>query len=233
LSWHDQTAGPFFSKGRFLPCWLGVSAYRDRWATPSNPEATLYGVNNGKPIRTYLEHKFRAHLEIKYTFVPCNSASGIDFPGLNVDMKVTDISQPQSSCPFRSARQKIFGLEYSVLIFVYQKKDDPKTSTAVLNFLHTVFVSEHRTADFTMTRLIRKHLETGCNAEDLIGLMHDKNLWVDDIEATKIADELLKQPCAQGYLTISNALQWKLQYAPRRDMPRLLRAAKGAAAAEP
>jgi hypothetical protein len=59
-----------------------------------------------------------------------------------------------------------------------------------------------------MTRLIRQHLEAGCNAEDLIGLMHDKNLWVDDIEAAKIADDRLKQPCEQGYLTVSNALQW-------------------------
>jgi hypothetical protein len=102
------------------------------------PEPTLYGVNNGKAIGTYLEHKFRAHLEVKYAFAPCNSALGIDFPDLDVDMKVTDISQPQSSCPFKSARQKIFGLGYSVLVFVYKKQDDPKTSTAVLNFLHTV-----------------------------------------------------------------------------------------------
>lgn len=64
-----------------------------------------------------------------------------------------------------------------------------------------------------MTRLIRQHLEAGCNAEDLIGLMHDKNLPVDDIEAKSIAEELLKKPCEQGYLTISNALQWRLQYA--------------------
>jgi hypothetical protein len=63
-----------------------------------------------------------------------------------------------------------------------------------------------------MTKLIRQHLEAGCNAEDLIGLMHDRNLPVDNIEATKIAEELLKHPCEQGYLTISNALQWRLQY---------------------
>jgi len=43
--------------------------------------------------------------------------------------------------------------------------------------------------------------------------MHDKNLWVDDIEANKIAADLLKKPCDQGYLTVSNALQWRLQYA--------------------
>ena len=64
-----------------------------------------------------------------------------------------------------------------------------------------------------MTKLIRRHLEAGGNVEDLIGLMHDKNLPVDDIEATKIAEELLRNPCEQGFLTISNALQWRLQYA--------------------
>jgi hypothetical protein len=176
------------------------------------PEPTLYGVTDGKAVGTYLEHKFRAHLEVKYAFAPCNSAMGIDFPDLNVDMKVTAITQPQSSCPFKSARQKIFGLGYSLLVFVDQKRDDPKSATAVLNLLHTVFVTEPLTADFAMTRLIRQHLAPGCNAEDLIGLMHDKNLPVDDIEANNIAEELLKQPCEQGYLTVSNALQWRLQY---------------------
>jgi hypothetical protein len=155
------------------------------------PEPTLYGVTDGKAIGTYLEHKFRAHLGTKYTFAPSSSAAGIDFPDLGVDMKVTAVTQPQSSCPFRSARQKIFGLGYAILVFAYEKKDDAKTATAVLNILHTVFVAEHRTADFTMTRLIRQHLEAGCNAEDLIGLLHDKNLPVDDIEAAKIAEELL------------------------------------------
>ena len=165
------------------------------------PEPTLYGVTDGKAIGTYLEHKFRAHLAAKYTFAPCNSASGVDFPDLQVAVKVTAISQPQSSCPFKSARQKIYGLGYSLLVFVYDKKDDPKTATAILNMLHTVFIEQRRTADFTMTRLILKQLEAACNAEDLIGLMHDKNLPLDDIEAAKIAEELLVKPCEQGYLT--------------------------------
>ncbi|HEV3344564.1 MAG TPA: hypothetical protein VG125_29580 [Pirellulales bacterium] len=103
-------------------------------------------------------------------------------------------------------------LEHKLLVFVYEKKDDSETRTAILNILHTIFVEPHRTADYTMTALIRKHLETGCNAEDLIGLMHDKNLPVDGIEANAIAEDLLRTPCEQGYLTISNALQWRLQY---------------------
>jgi hypothetical protein len=178
----------------------------------THPEPTLFGVTDGKAIGTYLEHKFRARLQVKYTFAPCNSAAGIDFPDLNVDMKVTAITQPQSSCPFKSPRQKIFGLGYSLLVFVYEKTDDPQTNTAVLNILHTVFVEERRTADYSMTKLILEHLRAGCNAEDLVGLMHDKNLPVDEIEANKIAEELLNAPCERGYLTISNALQWRLQY---------------------
>lgn len=176
------------------------------------PEPTLFGVTDGKAVGTYLEHKLRAHLESRYAFAPCNSAMGIDFPELDVDMKVTAISQPQSSCPFKSPRQKIFGLGYSLLVFVYQKQDDPATATAVLNILHTIFVEAGRTGDFTMTKLIRQALEADCNAEDLIGLMRDRNLPVDDLEASAIADELLQKPCEQGYLTISNALQWRLQY---------------------
>jgi hypothetical protein len=43
--------------------------------------------------------------------------------------------------------------------------------------------------------------------------MQDKMLPVDEIEARAIAEDLLKSPPELGYLTISNALQWRLQYA--------------------
>ena len=85
-----------------------------------------------------------------------HSAQGVDFPDLEVDMKVTAITQPQSSCPFKSARQKIFGLGYGLLVFVYDKKDNPKNTTATLNILHTVYVDRKRSADYTMTSLIRR-----------------------------------------------------------------------------
>ena len=86
-------------------------------------ETSLYGVTDGKKIGTYLEQKFSSYLKQKYDFILGNSASGIDFPDLLIDIKVTSIKQPQSSCPFKSARQKIFGLGYSLLIFVYDKTD--------------------------------------------------------------------------------------------------------------
>lgn len=175
-------------------------------------EKTLFGVTDGKAVGTYLEHKFKAYLQEKYTFKSGNSASGIDFPDLAVDIKVTSINQPQSSCPFKSARQKIYGLGYSLLIFVYDKVDDNRKKTASLKILHTIFVNEDRTADFQMTTGILQILKNNGNQDDLVAFMFDKNLPVDEIEANKLAEEIMNYPPKQGFLTISNALQWRLQY---------------------
>jgi hypothetical protein len=175
-------------------------------------EASLYGVTDGKAIGTYLEQKFKLYLKEKYDFVEGNAASGIDFPELLVDIKVTSIKQPQSSCPFKSARQKIFGLGYSLIIFVYEKFDNSLNRTANLRMITTIFVSAERTADFQMTRGIRNILNNQGNKDDLIAFMLDKNLPVDEMAAANIADEILANPPVQGFLTISNALQWRLQY---------------------
>lgn len=126
-------------------------------------EPSLYGVTDGKAVGTYLEHKFRAFLTAKYSFTAGNSAGGIDFPDLGVDMKVTSIRQPQSSCPFRLARQKIFGLGYALIVFVYNKTDDPNGRTGALLVEHTIFVEKQRTADFQMTRGLRQILENQGN----------------------------------------------------------------------
>ncbi|WP_414573522.1 restriction endonuclease [Nostoc sp. CCY 9925] len=181
-------------------------------AESQHPEPLLYGVTDGKAVGTYLEQKFRLYLNTKYEFIQGNSASGIDFPGLLIDVKVTSVRQPQSSCPFKSARQKIFGLGYSLLIFVYDKVDNSINRTATLNILHTIYVNAERTADFQMTRGISNILENEGNKDDLIAFMLDRNLPVDELEASNIADEILINPPLQGFLTISNALQWRLQY---------------------
>ena len=177
------------------------------------PEPSLYGVTDGKAVGTYLEHKFRAFLATKYKFAAGNSASGIDFPELEIDMKVTSIRQPQSSCPFKSARQKILGLGYSLIVFVYAKSDDEANRTGTLDINHVIFVEASRTADYQMTTGLRKILDNDGNEDDIVAFLNDKGLLVDDIEARKIATDLLKgAPMEIGYLTISNAYQWRLQY---------------------
>lgn len=176
-------------------------------------EPSLFGVTDGKAVGTYIEHKFKAFLATNYEVAFSSSASGIDLLELNVDIKVTSINQPQSSCPFKSARQKIFGLGYSLLIFVYSKTDDAVNRTANLNILHTIYVEKERTADYQMTAGLKQILANKGNADDLVSFMQDRNLPLDDIEAYKIAEEILAgKPIVEGYLTISNALQWRLQY---------------------
>jgi hypothetical protein len=175
-------------------------------------ERSLFRVTDGKAVGTYLEHKFQGLLQNKYTYEKGSSAKGIDFPKLEVDVKVTSIRQPQSSCPFKSARQKICGLEYSLLVFVYDKKDDRNTRTATLNIKHVIFAESNRTADYQTTTGILKILDNSGNADDLVAFMLDRFLPLDEIQAQKLAEELLTNRPNVGYLTMSNALQWRLQY---------------------
>jgi hypothetical protein len=181
-------------------------------AESKHGEPALYGITDGKAVGTYLEHKFTAYLMEKYSFAGGNSASGIDIPSLNVDIKVTSIKQPQSSCPFTSGRQKIYGLGYGLIVFVYEKTDDAAHKTGCLDIKHTIFVKKECTGDYQMTRGLREIIERDGNAEELVAFMQDRNLPVDEIEANNIAEQLLHKKPQQGYLTISNALQWRLQY---------------------
>ena len=178
----------------------------------SHNEPALYGITDGKAVGTYLEHKFKQYLGVEYAYEAGNSASGIDFPGLGVDLKVTSVTQPQSSCPFKSARQKIYGLGYHLLVFVYEKIDDHNTKMGRLTMRHTIFVHQDRAADYQTTRGITEMLAHAANADDLVAFIQDRNLPVDEIAAREMAEEILRNPPGLGYLTISNALQWRLQY---------------------
>jgi hypothetical protein len=175
-------------------------------------EPTLYGVTDGKAIGTYLEHKFTAYLAQNYSYQPGNSASGIDLPALEVDIKVTSIKQPQSSYPFKSATQKVFGLGYHLLVFVYDKYDDHENRTGRLDMQHTIFIDKNRTGDFQTTRGIIDILSRDGNKDDIVAFIIERNLPVDEVGANQLADRILESPPNQGYLTISNALQWRLQY---------------------
>lgn len=172
----------------------------------------LIGVTDGKAVGTYVEHRFQNYLKSTYNVEIGSSAKGIDLPGENImtDIKVTSITQPQSSCPFRNARQKIFGLGYNLLVFVYDKHDTPNSCT--LTFTHCTFIDRDRTADYTITLRLREMLRDGAYKEDIIGFLQDRNVPGDEIVYDDLAEEILAHEPMQGYLTISNALQWRLQY---------------------
>lgn len=190
--------------------YLITEARRFSQIMSSENHTELIGVTDGKAVGTYVEHRFQNYLRERYSMTVGSSASGIDLPSVNTDIKTTSITQPQSSCPFKSARQKIFGLGYNLLVFVYSKRDTRNSCS--LQITHCTFIEADRTADYTITALIRRMLSVNANKEDIIALLNDKNVPGDEITYNDLAEEILEFPPNQGYLTISNALQWRLQY---------------------
>lgn len=174
--------------------------------------AVLYGVTDGKAVGTHVEHAFHVFLKNRYSYKPGSSASGLDFPELQIDLKVTSIRQPQSSSPFRSASEKVYGLGYGLLVFVYEKVDDHASRTALLSLRHAMFVARERTGDYQTTYGLREILCRNGNMDDVMAFLEERNLPLDDIGREVLAERILREPPEVGYLTISNALQWRLQY---------------------
>lgn len=125
---------------------------------------------------------------------------------------MTSIKQPQSSCPFKDSKQKIFGLGYNLLVFVYEKYDDSIKKMGMLNFVSCSFIDKSRTADYQTTTGIHKIISNNGNRDDIFAFLVEHNIPCDEVTLYKIAEDILKNPPQIGYLTISNALQWRLQY---------------------
>ena len=98
------------------------------------------------------------------------------------------------------------------MVFVYQKTDCPDDETSKLNILHAVFVSAERTADYQTTTGLVKILENNGNKDDIQAFLLERMLPVDEIGVNALSEEILDCKPEIGYLTISNALQWRLQY---------------------
>jgi len=97
-----------------------------------------------------------------------------------------------------------------LLVFVYEKNDDENTSR--LNFLSVTFVKAERTADYTTTKRLIAMLDDGANKEDIISYLNDRAIPGDEITLNNLAEMIMSKRPLQGFLTISNALQWRLQY---------------------
>ncbi len=172
----------------------------------------LYGVTDGKAVGTFIEHRFQGIIMATYEVQVGSSALGLDLPSVETDIKVTSIRQPQSSCPFRSARQKVYGLGYNLLLFVYEKIDIQQEKKALLRFASCSFIEKNRTADYQTTRGLLEIVNRDGNRDDIIAFLSDRHLPGDDIVYNALADDIMQAPPEIGYLTISNALQWRLQY---------------------
>jgi hypothetical protein len=96
------------------------------------------------------------------------------------------------------------------MLFVYRKTDTE--TECKLPILVTRYIPREHIADFGMTRRIQELIKDGGNAQDMFAYFVDRNLPVDDATRLEYAQWLMANPPKTGYLTISNALQWRLQY---------------------
>lgn len=172
----------------------------------------LFGVTDGKAVGTFVEHLFQDYLSKHYEMEVGSSANGLDLPSVNTDIKVTSFKQPQSSCPFKDSKQKIYGLGYNLIVFVYKKIDDTKYKKGMLEFVSCTYIDKSRTADYQTTTGLRQIIENNGNEDDIFAFLNDHKIPADEVTLTNMAKDILKNKPAIGYLTISNALQWRLQY---------------------
>lgn len=93
---------------------------------------------------------------------------------------------------------------------VYEKQDT--RTTCRLKFTYCTFVDKEKTGDFTITKRFIELIIDKTSVEDIVGFLQDRNIPGDDIVHNELAHEIITNPPQQGYLTISNALQWRLQY---------------------
>lgn len=172
----------------------------------------LYGVTDGKAVGTLVEHLFKSYLTERYNLTIGNSANGLDLPSVNTDIKVTSIKQPQSSCPYKDSKQKIYGLRYNLIVFVYKKEDDESIRKGRLDFLSCTFIESNRTADYQTTTGLLNIINNNGNVDDIFAFLSDHKIPADEVTLSNMASDILQNPPVIGYLTISNALQWRLQY---------------------
>jgi len=175
-------------------------------------EKSLFGVTDGKAVGTYLEHKFKNYLKTKYDFEEGSSANGIDFPGLNVDMQFTNILEPFSASPLKSARQKIYGLGHSLIWFLYEKTNIHESKRATINIVSAFFVDRNSTADFKTTSGIISVLKNDGNRDDVMAYILDSRLTYDEAEASKLAAEVLSNPPKLGFIFAANFWRERSQY---------------------
>lgn len=189
-----------------------------------HPADILCGFNDGKTIGTYIENLLFAWLVNKeFRFAQGNSARGLDFPELNAEIKSTLITQPQSSCGFESARQKVFGVGRNIILLLYSKDDDQIARSCLLKLHEAFVIPEQETSDYTTTFYLIRLLQNNPSIDEIVNYLRFRDLPCSELELREIAEEVIQKGVTQGRLTLSNALQWRLQYtyviSPKNALP--------------
>lgn len=82
----------------------------------------------------------------------------------------------------------------------------------MLEFVSCTYIDKSRTADYQTTTGLRQIISNKGNVDDIFAFLNDHKIPADEVTLMNMAKDLLKNPPTVGYITISNALQWRLQY---------------------
>lgn len=88
-----------------------------------------------------------------------SAANGVDLPIFNTDIKSTSMNQPQSSSPYKSISEKLFGFPYNILLFIYRIDDDSFTVE------HCAYIPQEYTGCKLGTRFIKKLNDDICKGQ--------------------------------------------------------------------
>lgn len=169
--------------------------------------------DTSKRIGTYFEKELRKWFEEELGIVSDGSvAQGLDLPAFNLDVKTTSIAHPQSSSPFDDPGERITGVSYNILLFIYDKHTDDEGNH--FDIESCVYITKERTGDYRMSAQARELVE-----DFREGVLDEKELREELEDLTGIGaisdekfDEIKENPPAVGTITITPAVQWRFNY---------------------
>ena len=166
-----------------------------------------------KQIGTYFEKELRDWFEEEHGLVSEGSvAEDIDLPAFNLDVKTTSNRQPQSSSTFDDPGERIVGVDYNILLFVYNKQS--VNGGNQFEIKTCAYIPEERASDYRKSddavKLVVDYREGRLSESELREQLEDLT-GVGAISDEKF-EEIKENPPEKGAITITPALQWRFNY---------------------
>lgn len=185
----------------------------------NNKDIPEEDTTTSKKIGTYFENELRDWMESQRGIESDGSiAEDEDIPELNLDVKATSESQPQSSIPMKYPLERITGMQYDVLVFIYKK--DRSVYGNKIDVVNCSYIPKERTGDHRKSEKARELIHKYKNEdisrdilksriEELTGLSHFEGI---ELVTEEQLDDMIQNPPKKGAMTVSAAAQWRPSY---------------------
>jgi hypothetical protein len=168
--------------------------------------SALRGQAITKTSITEIERRFHDHLERRFQPDRGSSARGTDLPRLGYDIKVTSTRKPQSSAPYNDPSEKIFGLQYGILVFPYSEPDGH------LVFERPVLIRREETGDRRLTTQLLALKRRRATRRELAAFLSGAEPSLSEAEIVALTERVHREEFQLGRLTLSDARQWRVRF---------------------